>query len=98
MRGMHVWSYNSLPPNKVLQGTRKRRRAPEHGVQPTAGGRRGADRVERVRGYSTWDRGELMSGRLNRVRGWIRYSAACGSRTRGSNRRASGPLLSRGLC
>lgn len=37
MRGMHVWSYNSLPPNKVLQGTRKRRRAPEHGVGRKSG-------------------------------------------------------------
>ena len=38
-----------------------------------------------------------MSGRLNRVRVWPRVPAACGSRTRGSNRRASGPPLSRRL-
>jgi hypothetical protein len=68
------------------------------GVQPTAGGGRSADRVEGDRACLTWDAGKLMSGRLNRIRGWPRFPAACGSRTRGSNRPASGPPLSRGLC
>lgn len=38
-----------------------------------------------------------MSGRLDRVRGWIRFPAACGSRTHGSNRRAFAPPLSCGF-
>jgi hypothetical protein len=66
-------------------------------VQPTAGGGRGANGIEGGRACSMWDGGILLSGRLNRVRVWPRVPAACGSRTRGSNRRASGPPLSRGL-
>ncbi len=43
---------------------------PNKPLQPTADGGRGADGIEGGRGSSTWDGGNLMSRRLNRVRGW----------------------------
>lgn len=50
------------------------------------------------RGFSMWASEHMMSGRLKGVRVWGHaFPAATGGRTRGWNRGASGPLLSRGL-
>ncbi len=75
---------DELPHNKRLELTENLPQLSRQAVQPTADGGRGADENERERACSTWDGGKLMSGRLNRVRVWIRFSAACGSRTRDS--------------
>lgn len=67
-------------------------------VQPTARGGWDATENEGGRACSTWNGGKWVSGRLNRIRVWPYVPGACGSRTRGSNRLSSGPLLSRGPC